>query len=673
MSHLSSGFMTRKKKLIILPFAAAVGFSAAGLIAPNNLKSVSADVSTTAGLRFVGRWTSGSGLGGAEISAYDPATSRLFVTNGKTNQIDIVDISRPQNPVKVKSIDLASKGVTGVQSVATKNGLVAVAASVGGNNQANGKVFLTDTNGVAVKGAEDGIGVGALPDHVSFSTDGRYVLTADEGEPQSYCKAADGSLPKTTDPYGSVSIIDVGGTTPSAATIVNFESYNDRATSLVFQGGRVFGPGASLAQDLEPEYIAVSPDSKYAYVTLQENNSVATIDLATKTVKSIVGLGFKKHSELYKGIDAVSDGGPNVAQPNVLGMYQPDAIATITGPDGLEYLVTANEGDARSYPCLLGGTDTAKAQDEEAKLSGVADTTDTVISDVAKLVPSLGVTPFAPANPRLSSITSSTKVKTAYSFGARSISVWQPENDTEGVDTMTQVWDSGDQLEQLIARLRPTFFNADWDTTSGLIKSVDARSTKKGPEPEGVAVGEAYGKTWIAAGLERDGGVVLYDASIPRAPVLIDYVNTSVPSGNLTAGTAGDVSPEGILFVSPDDSPTDSALVIVSYELSGTVGIYEIPRKTPSEPRKVKATAAQGFVSLRFEVPTVPGWAGDITYTARCSVVGDKGVLVGSARKSPLRVAIPRAMSGSPVSCTVSSASSLGMGLASKRVVVTTK
>lgn len=661
-----------RKRLSLVVIAIVVGSSTSVVVAGGS-SSVSADVTSKAGLRFVGRWTSGSGLAGAEISAYDAATQRLFVTNGKTNQIDIVDISKPEAPKKVTSVDLASKGATGIQSVATRNGLVAIAASVGGNNQANGKVFFTDTNGTLSKGVEDGVVVGALPDHVSFSTDGRYVLTANEGEPKSYCKEADGSLPQSTDPKGSVSIIDVGGVTPGPATTVDFESFNDRATSLVFQGGRVFGPGASLAQDLEPEYIAVSPDSKFAYVTLQENNAIATIDLATKTVKTISGLGHKKHSDLYKGIDGIADSTPNVAPQNVLGMYQPDAIATITGPDGTDYVVTANEGDARSYPCLMGGTDPTKAQDEETKLSSAADSTDSSISDVAKVVPSLGVTPFAPSNPRSNTITTATKVKTAYSFGARSFSVWRPANDVDGIDTMTQVWDSGDQLEQLVARVRPNYFNADWDTTTGLIKTVDARSTKKGPEPEGIAVGQAYGKTWIALGMERDGGVALYDASVPQAPVLIDYINTSVPTGSLTAGTAGDVSPEGIFFVSPEESPTDSALVVVSFELSGTVAIYEIPRMTPSEPQNVRGTTSEGAVSLRFRAPAVLGWTGEVTYSAVCRLLGDKGALIGKAEKSPIRVAIPRALKDRKLSCVVKSASSLGSGMASDRIVVTAK
>ena len=655
--------MEKFKKIRIQMVVAAISIGGVAVTAIGNTAApVSADATNGAGLRFLGRWTSGSGLGGAEISAYDAASQRLFVTNGKTNQIDIVDISKPGKTKKVKSIDLAGKFATGIQSVATKNGLVAIAASVDNNSQGNGKIFFTDTNGKLIKGVENGIEVGALPDHVAFSPDGRYVLSANEGEPKSYCKAADGKLPVTTDPYGTVSIIDVGGVKPGAATTINFESFNDRATSVVFGGGRVFGPGATLAQDLEPEYITMSSDSKYAYVTLQENNAIATIDMATKSVLAISGLNYKKHVDPNKGLDAISDKTPLVVSQNVLGMYQPDGIATLVGPDGTEYLVTANEGDAREYPCLLGGTDATKAEGEEMKLSSAADSTDATITALGKVIGSLGVTPFAPSNPRLSTITSSTKVKLAHAFGARSFSIWQPAVGTEGTDTMTQVWDSGQQLENLVADRRPLYFNADWDTSTGAIKAVDARSTKKGPEPEGVAVGKAYGKTWIAVGMERDGGVALYDASNPLAPVFVDYINTSVPAGNLTRilEPAGDVSPEGILFVSEEESPTGAALVVVSFELSGTVAIYEIPRKTPSKIARVTTKVEAGKVKLSFKKPATAGWNSEMTYQLKCS--SSRGALVASSSTNKLIATVPTSLRGVTATCEVFAKTSLGRG-----------
>jgi hypothetical protein len=173
-------------------------------------------------------------------------------------------------------------------------------------------------------------------------------------------------------------------------------------------------------------------------------------------------------------------------------------------------------------------------------------------------------------------------VSDAYSFGARSFSVWKATT-LAGVFTMDQVFDSGSSIEKQLAALAPTRFNADWNTTTGLINAVDSRSGSKGPEPEGLGIGTAYGRMWMVVGLERDGGLMLYDMTNPTAPEFKSYINTSDPAGNLLQSTkkkaaAGDVSPEGILIISPKDSPTGKALVIASYELSGTVGIYEITK-----------------------------------------------------------------------------------------------
>jgi len=625
------------------------------------------------GLHYLGRWISGSGNMGAEISAFDPATKRLFVTNGATNQIDIVNISNPSSPTKVKSIDLAAKGVIGIQSVAAKDGLVAIATTVV-STQSNGKIFFADTNGKLVKGAENGIEVGALPDHVSFSPDGRYVMSANEGEPSSYC-LTDGKLPTTTDPYGTVSLIDVSGAVPSAAVTLNFEAFDDRAGALTFQGGRVFGPNATTAQDLEPEYITFSTDSKYAYVTLQENNSIATIDMATKSILEISGLGFKDHSVAGSGLDAIANGISVGALQNVSGMYQPDAVATLTGADGANYLVTANEGDARSYACLLGGTSTTTLESEDSKISSIYDSTDTAISAVKTAIGSLVVTPFAPASARATAVTSSTKITKAYSFGTRSFSVWRTAN-VEGVDTMERVWDSGDLFETLTSRLNPDGYNSDWNTTTGAPNLLESRSTKKGPEVEGIAVGSAYGTQWIAVGMERDGGIALFNGNDPLKPELVDYINTSDRAGNILTGkataTAGDVSPEGIMFVSPEDSPTGSALVVASYELSGTVGIYEIPNKLPSKPRSVKAKATAGKIALSFKAPTALGWKGAVTgYKATCT--SPKGNLSKTGTSTRMSITVPAAKRGAVFKCTITATSADGNGAKSSAVSVLSK
>jgi len=631
---------------------------------------VSAQTEDGAGLKYIGRWNSTSGVGGAEISAYDPASQRLFVTNGATNQIDIVNISNPRKPIKVTSIDLAAKGVTGVQSVAVKDGLVAVAATMA-KAQYNGRIFFANIDGVLQANVADGVEVGALPDHVSFTPDGNYVLVAGEGEPSSYCTDAT-TLFDTQDPLGTVSIIDVSGVKPVAKTL-DFKNFAERAGAIVFQGGRIFGPKSSVAQDLEPEYITSSADSKYAYVTLQENNAIATVDLGSKEIIQISGLGYKSFNSDGKGLDALADGTALIAKQNVMGMYQPDAIATLTAND-TTYLVTANEGDAREWPCFLGGTDGAKAEKEAQKISGVYDSTDSTITAVNTAVGSLEVTQFAPANAQVAKIDKNTKVKTAYTFGTRSFSVWKANN-LEGVDSADLKWDSGDAIEKITSTERPAFFNADWNTTSGYVNGVDARSTKKGPEPEGIAVGQAYGTNWIVVGLERDGGLLLYDATNPEAPTFVDYINTSNPGGNLLAGkyssTAGDVSPEGIVFVSPEDSPTGKAMVLVSYELSGTVGIYEIPQKLPGSPRNVVARGGNGMIKVSYKPTKTIGWTGQLWYSAVCR--SSKGTVKATSTRNSIVLDIPTSKRGATYKCNVSALSALGSGESVKALPVVVK
>lgn len=541
------------------------------------VQNVSAEAGSSE-LVSVGRWVSGSGLGGAEISAFDAKSKRIFVTNGATNQIDIVSIKDPKKPVLFGRINLAKKGVTGIQSVATKDGLVAIAAQVSTNKAVPGKVFLADVSGKLSPSAPNGIVVGSLPDSVHFSPNGQFIVTANEGEPTSYC-LTNGALPTTTDPNGSVSIIDLSAPKLKATT-VDFSAFDDRKNAMVYAGARVFGPNATVAQDLEPEYITISNDSEYAYVTLQENNAIATIDLTTKKVVSVNGLGFKSFAT--DGLDPSDrDSAVKIAPANVFGMYQPDAIAQVTR-GATTYLFTANEGDAREYPCLMGGTSTTALEAEDVRFgkNAAASVDATLKSDA--VAGRLKVTPFTPASVAGAPVNASTSITAGYSYGARSFSVWQASN-VEGVFPMTRVYDSGSSIEKYLSTTRAASFNADWNTTTGLVNAVDSRSSSKGPEPEGLAVGRAYGRMWMVLGLERDGGLMLYDVTDPTFPIFKSYINTSNPAGNLLQSTkktaaAGDVSPEGILFVSDKESPTGKAMVIVSYELSGTVGIYQFSK-----------------------------------------------------------------------------------------------
>lgn len=220
--------------------------------------------------------------GAAEIVAHDPATQRLFVVNAKDATVDVLDISNPASPGKFGSIDVSTFGGV-ANSVAARAGIIAIAVE-NSDKQQPGKVVFFD-NQLKFLSA---VTVGALPDMLTFTPNGRYVLVANEGEPND---------DYTVDPEGSVSIIRIQGDIKklkqSAVSTARFSSFNQASLDPSI---RIFGPNASVAQDIEPEYITISHDSKTAYVTCQENNAIATVDIDSAKVTRLQGLGFKEHS-----------------------------------------------------------------------------------------------------------------------------------------------------------------------------------------------------------------------------------------------------------------------------------------------------------------------------------------------------------------------------------------
>jgi hypothetical protein len=641
-----------KRIVPVIFLSLSIGLSSLISLVPSPRGTNSVSAATGISLEYLGRANSGSGLGGSEISAYDVKSKRLFVTNGAKNAIDFFDISDPISPVFLKTVNLATLGVTGIQSVASKAGYVAAAASVDGNNQAAGKIFLMDMDGNIDNRAATGVVVGSLPDSVHFSPDGKYLLSANEGEPKDYC-LTDGALPTTTDPYGSVSIIDVTAKTLAAITL-DFSDFNDKAADIRTAGGRIYGPGATVAQDVEPEYIAISGDSKKAFVTLQENNSVAEIDLTTKKVVQLMGLGYKDFNAVGNGLDpsdqdSSSNSGINIANWPVKGMYEPDAIATFTDAAGNHYFATANEGDAREYKCLLGGLSSGSAQAEDARVSAVGVDGTILASTLAtnSNLGRLGMTRFEPATytngGTALTATSSTDFTSLYTLGARSLSIWKSPTGTNSIAGATLVGDTGDVIEKKIAELLPTYFNADWNTSTGTPNTKDSRSDNKGPEPEGLAVAKVFGRTVAFVGLERVGGVMAFDITAPSKPEYLTYTNSSLFTGvagaNFANGvSAGDVSPEGVLFIKASESPTGDPLVVVAHELSGTTAIYKVVGgvTAPSQPLNVTASVSTYKAKITWTAPeddggkpvtsylvkAVPGPDSCITTTTSCEIKG---------------------------------------------------
>jgi 6-phosphogluconolactonase (cycloisomerase 2 family) len=465
------------------------------------------------------------GEGAAEISAFDPTTNKLFTVNTELDQISIYDISDLDAPVVQTPIDVSGFGAP--NSVAVYDGKLAIALEAN-NKQAPGKISVYNTSDSSLANEYT---VGSLPDMVTFTKDGNYILVANEGEPND---------DYTVDPDGTVSIIDLSN---NMVTTLDFSAFNSQEATLESQGFRVFGPGADLAADVEPEYITVSDDSQYAWVALQENNGIAKINIPTKTIEAIYPLGFKDYSLSGNSIDASDRDNVNELKNwPVYGIYQPDAITSVA-INGVNYVISANEGDSREYEGTPGyvGEDRIKdlMLDETAFPSAENYQNDENIGRL-KVALDIGDTDNDGDYDKL------------YNYGARSFSVWS----ADGV----LLYDSGNEISTRVLAETPNRFNWDWEDNA-----TDDRSDDKGPEPEMVEVLNIANQRYILfVGLERNSQVMVYDITNPTAPQFLQF---------LQRGT--DYAPEGIISVTAGDSPTGKALVIISYEDSGTVSIYE--------------------------------------------------------------------------------------------------
>lgn len=431
----------------------------------------------------------------SEIVAFDQAKNLFYVAGG--SRIDVIDGATGG---LVNFIPVPT-GFGGVNSVAVAGGNLAIALQADDKTQP-GTVQIFDTSNLATPAKS--VTVGALPDMLTFTPDGSKILVANEGEPNSF-----GEI-DSVDPEGSISVIDVASGTVQTAGFGAFDK-----TTLQNAGVRIFGPGSTAAQDLEPEYIAVSPDGQTAFVALQENNALAIVDLsgASPVVTDVVPLGFKDHGLPGNELDPSDrDGGINIrSAPGVLGMFQPDGIVTFEA-GGQTFVISANEGDAREWPGfeeedrvkdlnLAAGAFPANAQDDDQLGRLTITTTPGVTNDF---------------------INGADEFEKVFAFGARSFSIW----DENGA----LVFDSGAMIEQIIADQFPDLWQ-------------EGRSDNKGPEPEAVEIGEVNGKPILFVGLERTSAIMLFDLS------LFDINNLVPPAFVGLIHSAGLLGPEGLEFL----------------------------------------------------------------------------------------------------------------------------
>lgn len=399
--------------------------------------------------------------------------------------------------------------------------------------------------------------VGALPDMVTIAPDGKYALVANEGEP-----ADDFSV----DPEGSVSVVKLPSRIAAASQkdvqTADFHAYEAGGRALP-EGVRVFGPQPHgddhpVSRNLEPEYIAVVGNT--AYVALQEADAIAVVQIPSGRVTDILSLGAKDLGLVANALDPSDrDNAFSLrTYPGLTGLYMPDGLQSYTA-GGATYLVTANEGDAREW-----GDYSEVSRVKDLKKNGYGP-----VCATSPLAAALGDADLGRLNVTIESgFDAAAGCYTELSaFGGRSFSIWSTDGEL--------VFDSGSQFEQLTAAAIPGFVNSNHTESN-----FEGRSDDKGPEPEGVALGQVDGRTYAFVGFERVGGIAVFDVTDPAASRFVTYVNNrdfsvSVEDGDDLAA-AGDLGPEGIAFIPAATSATGTPLLAVGNEVSGTTTLFEI-------------------------------------------------------------------------------------------------
>jgi DNA-binding beta-propeller fold protein YncE len=411
-------------------------------------------------LSFTKLWTYGHATPGmlSEIPAFDHRTNTVWVSGAVG--VDVLDLA---TGALIEHIDVTGYGL--VNSVAIHNGLAALAIEAGPPDRRRpGVVVFYDTRTRLPIG--DPVTVGSLPDMLVFTHDGSKLLVANEATPNAVA-----DTPYTApDPPGSVSIIDMD--TRTVIATAGFENVPQFGTHL----------RTNVGMDFEPEYIAIEKDGSRAFVTLQEANAVAVLDLSLNAFTEVIGLGAKDFSLPGNEFDPKDDGTVSFITAIAKGLYMPDAIASYRWR-GRTYLVLANEGDFR---------------EDNADRSAA------------------GSAPYSAAAPldRLRISNRDSSPGNLYAAGARSMSI----RDAEG----TVVYDSGNLLDTE-AHKRGVYD--------------DGRSRDKGVEPEGVALLDIAGRTYAFVGLERttSSAIAVFDITNPNDARFLDMIVTP-----------GDLSPEGM-------------------------------------------------------------------------------------------------------------------------------
>ena len=506
-------------------------------------------------MELAGRYNSGamSEEGGSlEIVQFNARNGFAYAVSGLKGTLIAIDLNGGMDGEKVtalggteydvKSMVRSYGDMTSVAISPDGTHLAVAIQAVDYDEQGSVALFTCQANGSLTHLST--VEVGVQPDMVTFTPEGSKILTANEGEPRMGYSAAG-----AVDPKGSVSIIDAE--TFNVET-VGFDNFDGRRDALVKEG-IVLKKNTVPSVDLEPEYIACTDDT--AYVSCQEANAIAVLDLDNAQFTGIYSVGFEDYSRVAIDINKKDETYAPKTYDNLLGIRMPDGIS-LYEIGGETYLLTANEGDARAWPVET-EADSNEIKDKESQVTGLKPGGKVTWFDVDQY--------------------DGLEAGTDYIFGGRSFTLFKVTR-----NGLEEAFDSGSDFERITNEKLPEYFNCSNDTIE-----IEDRSGKKGPEPESVAVGTVGSKTYAFIALERIGGVMVYDITAPENTEFVNYINSREFNNNIQ----GDVSPEGLCFIPAAQSKTGKPLLLAACEVSGTLAVYELTGEQDETP----------------DIPSVPG------------------------------------------------------------------
>lgn len=270
----------------------------------------------------------------AEISAVSEDGNTVVHTDALARRIGFLDITDPSAPKGLGTLSLAGLGSEHDEptSVAVVGGYVLVVVDTSVSfTEPSGRLDVVD---LATRERVRSLDLGGQPDSIAVTPDGAHAVVAIENQRDEEVTPEggdEGDLPQL--PGGFLRVVDLPGDDPAAWSTRTVSFLDDAGAPLPV----VEAAGLDTPRDPEPEYVAINPAGTKVAVTLQENNGVAVVDIASGEVENVFSAG----SVAVSGIDVKKDGVIDQTGSIPATPREPDAIGWLDDA----HVATANEGD----------------------------------------------------------------------------------------------------------------------------------------------------------------------------------------------------------------------------------------------------------------------------------------------------------------------------------------